>query len=175
MRKSLLALILVGSLLAVAVTTVLAGNPAADRIPDVGDIDVPANSAASTNADTDAAVLTDSAPAPGAADGLGTAKASGDHLAVAPPSAADDGLATADLAMTDGGVSVPPLAATDGLATAEATEATDLTDNPAADSIPTVGSIPVPAADEAVDNPPSAVPSGEAASGLFVAAAAGLP
>ena len=82
MRKSLLAVTLLGSLLAVAVTSVLAGNPAADSIPDVGSIDVPpgsgqAGGSAVTSSDADAAVLTDGAPAPAAADGLATAEASG--------------------------------------------------------------------------------------------------
>ena len=90
MRKSLLAVTLVGSLLAVAVTSVLAGNPAADSIPDVGSIDVPAGSgqaggSAVTSADADAAVLTDGAPAPAAADGLATAEASGPSILTGNP------------------------------------------------------------------------------------------
>ncbi len=81
---------LVGSLLAVAVTSVLAGNPAADSIPEVGSIDVPAGSgqaggSAVTSADADAAVLTDGAPAPAAADGLATAEASGPSILTGNP------------------------------------------------------------------------------------------
>ena len=169
MRKSLLALTLVGSLLVVAVTTVLAGNPAADSIPDVGSIDVPAGSGqagdvTATNADTDVAVET-GAPALAAAEGLATAEDSGDPLAVAPASAADGGLATAELATSDGGISgTPPAAA--GLATAEAAGLTTLTG---------VESIQVPAAAEAGDNPPAAVPTGAAADGLFVAEVPGSP
>ena len=87
MRKSLLALILVGSLLAVAATTVLGGNPAADSIPDVRSIPVPANEGAVLNADTDAAVDTD-APPPAAAEGLATAEAAGPSALNGNPAAA---------------------------------------------------------------------------------------
>ncbi len=169
MRKSHLALMLVGSLM-LAVTTVLAGNPAADSIPDVGSIDVPAGSGqagdvTATNADTDVAVET-GAPALAAAEGLATAEDSGDPLAVAPASAADGGLATADLAKTGGELISGSPPAADGLATAEAAGLTTLTG---------VESILVPAADEAGNNPPAAVPTGAAADGLFVAEVPGSP
>ena len=186
MRKSLFALILVGSLLAVAATVVVAGNPAADSIPEVGSIPVPANGAAVTNADTNAAVLTEGAPPPAAADGLATAEtgptgptsnpaADGvPDVGSVPIPASDAVLSSADehaAVHTD----APPPAAAEGLATAAAAGPTGGTGNPAADSIPDEGSISVPAAAEAGENPPEAVPTDDAGSGLFVAVAAGPP
>jgi len=172
MRKSLLALILVGSLLVVAVTTVLAVNPAADSIPNVGDIDVPADAAAVTNADTNAGVLTEGAPAPAATEGLATAEAAGSAGLTGDPVA--DGIpAVESISVPANGAAgdnpptdVPPPAATDGLAMAEAAGPTSLIG---------LESVPVPAADQAGDNPPAAAPTGDAANGLFVAEVPGTP
>ncbi len=185
MRRSILALILVGSFLAVAATVVVAGNPAADSIPDVGSIDVPAGSgqagdATVTNADTNASVLTEGAPPSAAAEGLATAEAAAPSTPTDNPAAASTPVETIfvpanDAAGDNPSAAVPPPAAAEGLATADAAGPTIPTDNPAADSLPAVESISVPAAAEAGDNPPEAVPTDEASSGLFVAAAAGPP
>ena len=180
MRKSLLALILVGSFLAVAATVVVADNPAADSRPDVGSIQVPANEEAVSNADSDAAVNTD-APPPAAADGLATAKAAGSSGPTSNPADASIPAVESISVPANGAAGdnpptfVPPPAAAEGLATAEAAGPAILTENPDADSIPDEGSISVPAADQAGDNPPESVPAGEAASGLFVARVAGPP
>jgi hypothetical protein len=179
MRRSLLALTLVGSLLAVAGRTVMADNPAGDSIPNVGDMDVPADGMAVSKADTNAAVLAEGAPPPAAAEGIGTAKAAGPSSPNGNPAGANIPVVESisvpanDAAADNPPAFVPPPAAAEGLARAEEAAPTSLADNPAADSIPDGGSISVPAADEAEDNPPAAVPTDQAASGLFVAEAAG--
>ena len=70
---------------------------------------------------------------------------------------------------------VPPPAADQGLATAQSAGPPDLTANPPGDHLPIVGSITVPAAAEAADNPAEAAPSDDATAGLSVAAVAGPP
>lgn len=135
MRKSLLALILVGSFLVVAATVVLAGNPAADSIPDVGDVDVLASDSAGNHPPG-------AVPPQAAADGLATAEAAG-------PSASADDIPAGDNAPT----AVPPPAAADGLATAEAAgPATEPPTTPAATTTtptgdPTSGGTVVPPSD----------------------------
>ncbi len=111
MRKSLLALILVSSFLVVGVTMVLAGNPAGDSIPDVGDVGVlaSANEAAVPNADTNAAVLAEGAPPPAADFGLSTAEVAEPSTPTGNPAASIPAVETIFVPANDAAGDNPPV------------------------------------------------------------------